>query len=522
MSMMARKFLVVLGGIALMASLPLVDAYGRGRGGGGGRGGFSGGGGGFSGGAVRGGSFGGGAARSPSPMGRSVGGRSPSGFSSSAMRSPSVGAPSRSPGSLGQARGNFGGAGSVRPNSAVNPGAGRAGNRPAAGARPAAGNRPAAGASTIGGQGRSQFAAPSGSQLNNFLGLPSDQGLHSLSSGTRSSGFTSPGQLPAGSGKFDVNYGTAGGARGGQAGGVTVTGPRGNTAGRAVGVGSEGGVGAVGGVQGAGGGSAVRGAAVGPDGQVVAGRAAVGPAGFGGGGVVATGPGGVAAGFTRVSPSGRYTAAAAVRTNYNHWGVYGSGWYTDHPGAWFAAGWATGAAWRACTWNSAAAYVGYSEVPPVYYDYGNNVTYQDDVVYMSGDEVGTSEEYYEQAATLATAGAEADPPAESDWLPLGVFALTKPDQTDSAVTIQLAVNKDGIIRGNYTNTDTDKTQLIQGSVDKQTQRAAFTVGGDTTHLIETGLYNLTKDEAPCLLHFGSERTEQWLLVRLPEPQDSAS
>lgn len=206
-----------------------------------------------------------------------------------------------------------------------------------------------------------------------------------------------------------------------------------------------------------------------------------------------------------------------MRTNYNHWAVYGRGWYTDHPGAWFAAGWASNAIWNACTWNSAAGYVGYEETPPVYYDYGNNVTYQDDVVYMNGDEVGSAQQYYDQAATLATTGAQAEAPADGDWLPLGVFALTKPDQTESTVTIQLAVNKEGVIRGNYTDASSDKTQIIQGSVDKKTQRAAFTVGDDTTHLIETGLYNLTKDEAPCLLHFGSERTEQWLLVRLQPP-----
>lgn len=328
-----------------------------------------------------------------------------------------------------------------------------------------------------------------------------------------------PSQLPAG-GNFDVNYGKVEGSRGGQAGGVAVTGPQGNTAGRAVGVGSQGGVAAVGGVQGTGGASAARGAAVAPGGQVAAGRAAVGPGGGAAGGAVVAGPGGVAAGFTRVSPSGRYATASAVRTNYNHWGVYGGGWYTSHPGAWYAAGWASNAAWNACTWNTAAGYVGYDQSPPMYYDYGNNVTYQDNVVYMNGDEVGTSEEYYEQAATLATSGAQAEAPYDGDWLPLGVFALTKPEQTQSAVSIQLAVNKDGIIRGNYTDTNSDKTQLIQGSVDKQTQRAVFTVGDDKTHLIETGLYNLTKDEAPCLLHFGSDRTEQWLLVRLQEPESS--
>jgi hypothetical protein len=103
-------------------------------------------------------------------------------------------------------------------------------------------------------------------------------------------------------------------------------------------------------------------------------------------------------------------------------------------------------------------------------------------------------------------------------LPLGVFALSKPDQASSDVTIQLAVDKQGVVRGNYTDTATSKTQLIQGSVDKQTQKVAFTVGDNSADLIETGLYNLTKDEAPCLLHFGKDRTEQWLLVRLKTRQ----
>ena len=85
--------------------------------------------------------------------------------------------------------------------------------------------------------------------------------------------------------------------------------------------------------------------------------------------------------------------------------------------------------------------------------------------------------------------------------------------------MQLAVNKQGILRGNYTDTATDKTQVIQGSVDKKTQRAAFTVGDNKDNVIETGVYNLTKDEAPALIHFGKDRTEQWLLVRLNKDTD---
>lgn len=154
---------------------------------------------------------------------------------------------------------------------------------------------------------------------------------------------------------------------------------------------------------------------------------------------------------------------------------------------------------------------------PVYYDYGNNVAYQDDGVYVDGEQVGTAQQYYQQADDLAAAGAQTEAPADDQWLPLGVFALTRSGQTDAIATIQLAVNKQGIIRGNYTHTTTNKADPVQGSVDKQSQRVAFTVGGNTTNVVETGLYNLTQDEAPALIHFGADRTEQWLLVRLENP-----
>jgi hypothetical protein len=39
-------------------------------------------------------------------------------------------------------------------------------------------------------------------------------------------------------------------------------------------------------------------------------------------------------------------------------------------------------------------------------------------------------------------------------------------------------------------------------------------------VFETGLYNLTKAEAPVLVHFGKDRTQQWLLIRLKQPAPS--
>ena len=381
---------------------------------------------------------------------------------------------------------------------------------------------------------RSSGGPPSRNQLSSFLGLPSDGGMHNLSSTNinnvnrntninanvdvnRSANVNNFGGRTADD-NFDVNRGAVVGPRGGAAAGGSITGPGGNTAYRGAAVGPNGGVAAGRGVDGAGGGSARQGFAAGPDGRAVAGGAVRGPNGGVAARGVAVGPRGYAAGFARVSPSGRYASATVVRGSFHSYNLYRPGWYTDHPGAWFAAGWTAGRAWDYATWNTMQPWFGYYAAQPIYYDYGNNVTYQDSSVYINGQDAGTSQEYYEQAEQLATAGSKADAPSDGDWLPLGVFAMSPSGKQDSNMVIQLAVNKTGIIRGNFTDTQTNTTEMVQGSVDKETQRAAWSIGSDSSKVVETGLYNLTKEEAPCLVHLGAEQTQQWLLVRLKQDQ----
>jgi hypothetical protein len=50
------------------------------------------------------------------------------------------------------------------------------------------------------------------------------------------------------------------------------------------------------------------------------------------------------------------------------------------------------------------------------------------------------------------------------------------------------------------------------------------VGDNKETVYEAGIYNLTQQEAPVLVHYGKERTQQWTLVRLkqPEGQDGTS
>ena len=72
--------------------------------------------------------------------------------------------------------------------------------------------------------------------------------------------------------------------------------------------------------------------------------------------------------------------------------------------------------------------------------------------------------------------------------------------------------------GNYSDLISGTTVPIQGAVDKKTQRVAWTVGNNKNTVGETGLYNLTQDEAPALIHIGKDKTQQWLLVRLKQPE----
>lgn len=221
-------------------------------------------------------------------------------------------------------------------------------------------------------------------------------------------------------------------------------------------------------------------------------------------------------GLNRVPASTRYTTATAVRSNYHASDVYSPGWYSKHPNAWSAKKLAAGNVWDICTWDAASRYLGYGGAAPRYYDYGNNVTYHEGSVYLNDENLGTPEQFYKQAANLAASGATSSP-GDGDWLPLGVFAFTRPNERRSHATMQLAVNKQGLIRGNYTDDATGVTQVVEGSLDRKTQRVAFSDGDKAGHIIETGLYNLTRDESPALLHSNKDEAEQWLLVRLKKP-----
>ena len=103
-------------------------------------------------------------------------------------------------------------------------------------------------------------------------------------------------------------------------------------------------------------------------------------------------------------------------------------------------------------------------------------------------------------------------------MPLGVFAVSsRADDDHPAMMMQMAVSKEGNLAGMYYNTSDDVALPIQGAVDQKTRRKAWTVGDKKNTVLETGIFNLTKDETPVLVHFGDEKTQNWTMVRLEKP-----
>ena len=212
-------------------------------------------------------------------------------------------------------------------------------------------------------------------------------------------------------------------------------------------------------------------------------------------------------------------AYTAVNGSFTRWGYFTPAYYGRYPWHWFPGKWAiVGTAWTAATWATAGSYCG-CEGSGVYYDYEQNVTYEDGNVMYEGEPVATAEEYYQQAETIAETGAETQ---DEDWLPLGVFAvIAEDDQTKTDKVIQLALNKEGAIRGNYQDMLTDQVTPVTGSVDKESERVALKFEGNDTLVVEIGLYNLTNDEVPALIHFDATRQEPVTLIRLKNPEEQA-
>lgn len=267
--------------------------------------------------------------------------------------------------------------------------------------------------------------------------------------------------------------------------------------------------------------------AVGPAGGVHAsassGAAVRGP--MGGGAAVGsrTSVGIGPAGGARVGHSTAYwsagsvqSSATVVRTGFRT-PCFNAGWYSGHSTAWVAPRYYNNVSiWRPIAWTATAAFVGVTAAA-LTYDYGSTVVIQENNVYVNGTPVASVTDYTAQAGQIVELGRQAQPGPNDEWQPLGVFGLVAPGEQTAQRILQLAVNRNGVVRGNYYDTVTDTALPVVGGMDRNTQRVAWSIGDKRDVVFETGLGNLTQSETTALVHRGAAATDQLLLVRLEEP-----
>ena len=152
-----------------------------------------------------------------------------------------------------------------------------------------------------------------------------------------------------------------------------------------------------------------------------------------------------------------------------------------------------------------------------------NVYVDNSAVFVDNSQVATLDEFAMQAQTLAQSGPEDVQPENVEWLPLGVFALCQDDGEESGpeptIFLQLAISREGIIAGSVQNESTGDAFEVEGMIDQESQRVAWGPVGYSWPIMEAGMANLTNDELPALLHFEGGESQQFLLIRLEEPEE---
>ncbi len=179
------------------------------------------------------------------------------------------------------------------------------------------------------------------------------------------------------------------------------------------------------------------------------------------------------------------------------------------------------------TWAAAprlSSWVTYGWPQHYYWDYGRGeyIYYNDGAIYVNGRWYQPAQVFYDRTVELVdeSPGLSAEEAAEKEWLPLGVFAVTREGSQDPNVLVQLAVTDDGVIGGTAFIPGSERSYPIEGVVEKETQRAvwSYTNERDQRVLMETSIFNLTQPEATGLVQYGPDQMRVIQLVRLEQPE----
>jgi hypothetical protein len=229
----------------------------------------------------------------------------------------------------------------------------------------------------------------------------------------------------------------------------------------------------------------------------------------------------------------RFDHARHIRNHW--WGLRNFGYYPFRAGWWGRGfGWrywddcalGFGRPWYWWSWASAPLLTSWCDFgwsTPYYWDYGAGeyINCYDGVVYVNGSWYEPAPVFYQQTLKLidSAPALTEEVVAKEEWLPLGVFAVTPDGDKEANVLAQLAVTKDGVIGGTVFDQKGGKSYTVQGTVDKNSQRAVWSYTNDQNVrvVMETSVNNLTQNESTGLVHYGPNEQKVVEIVRLEDP-----
>ena len=118
-----------------------------------------------------------------------------------------------------------------------------------------------------------------------------------------------------------------------------------------------------------------------------------------------------------------------------------------------------------------------------------------------------------QAGTGEVAG-------DTHWMPIGVFALRPVGQAEATRVIQLAVSREGVVRGSHYDLVSDHVQDVRGAVDKQDLRVTWTIGETGSVVFEAPLDELSRPDGRITVHFPGGKTAAWQTVQVSPPAET--
>lgn len=188
-------------------------------------------------------------------------------------------------------------------------------------------------------------------------------------------------------------------------------------------------------------------------------------------------------------------------------------WYAEHPNAWqythpYAEWWAVAGVVGLSNW------LGYSVA-------AGSSTAATTTTADATSTTGTTSATAESSASAGTTAAAASPPSDLEWLPLGVYATAPKGAAQAHVYQQLAVSRKGELKGNYYDSISNTVQPVSGSIDRETRKAAWTVGKSGGATFETTLDALVKTPSGVTMRSG-DSVQEWELVQMQKPEGTTA